>query len=213
MANVYERQRTEYKGSFASDNAVLSTGTAGVALGIVQQLQITFAQQISRIYDVTNGGTQTKGAAIYYVGGRTQGQATIARVVGPDKSLCSFYKTFGNVCDPKNLDFTLGAQCGPDGSLAQQQGTNNQSALKYTLTRAVITNVGLTVAAQDMIVNESVTLVFADLECDDGGGSSSGSGGGAGSTTNPPLGPVVFPPPTSPVTPGIPGLPGGLPTP
>lgn len=184
MADVYSRQRTGFGGSFASDLAAMTiAGAAGaqVALGIVQNVQVQFAQQIARIYDVSNGGTA--GAAgglvpVFYVGGRTQGNATIARVLGPQSgALCSFYESLGNVCSPQDLNFTFRGGCGAQGStrptkrlpLANAAGTANFNSVKYSIEAAVMTNIGIQVGSQDMIVNENITLMFANLKCDDAG--------------------------------------------
>ena len=152
MPGVYARQDTMFQGSFASDSAVLKL--KGVEMGIVQNAQIQFAQSIARIYDVGNSGLN-KQAAVWYVGGRTQGQATLARVLGPaSKGLGAFYTKIGDVCKAKDnsLTFTFLAGC------------ESSANTTYTLTAAVMVNVGISVSAQDMIVNENVSLMFANLE-------------------------------------------------
>lgn len=166
MAAIYTRQNTKFISGFASDNAIMSA--KDVKLGIVQNLQIQFAQQIARIYDITNGGgvgqAAVNQAAVFYVGGRTNGQLTIARVVGPSVTgLSDFYTRASNVCVPIDLSFSFGAGCQSGSSLN----------VTYAVTGAVMTNIGLTVGAQDMIINENVTLMFANLTVTDaaaGGG-------------------------------------------
>ncbi len=158
MTAIYERQKTKHGGSFASDTAVLSVdGDADTKLGIVSNFQVSFAQAISRIYSVAaTDGTAAGTVPVFYVGGRTQGQLSLGRVVGPQGSaLCDFYKKMGNVCSPENLKFTMTAGC---GSSAQQEHD-------YTAESCVLTNVGLQVGSQDMIVNENLTMMFANLEC------------------------------------------------
>ena len=155
MGAVYTRQNTVWQGSFATDNAVLLAG-GKVQLGIVQNVQIQFAQQIARIYDVTNGGGSNllvkNGTAVFYVGGRTNGQATVARVLGPSGSQGTFYTLLGDICKPTALSFTFVAGC-----------AEKTKSTTYALESAVLTNIGITVAAQDMIVNENLTLMFANL--------------------------------------------------
>lgn len=182
MADVYSRQRTGFGGSFASDLAAMSIAGATTALGIVQNVQVQFAQQIARIYDVSNGGTA--GAAgglvpVFYVGGRTQGNATIARVLGPQSgALCDFYEMMGNVCSPQDLQFTFRGGCGPQGGnqptkklpFANAVGSAEFNSVKYSIEAAVMTNLGVTVGSQDMIVNENITLMFANLKCDSANG-------------------------------------------
>ena len=201
MPAIYEQQKTSFGGSFSSDQAALSIGgDATTPLGIVQNVQVSFAQQIARIYDVSNGGL-SRGVAqvgpnlpgggtvpVFYVGGRTQGQATIARVVGPQSgALCKFYQLMGSVCDPQDLTFTFEGGCPPKAQSSPAPGVtptplasnnlNNSQAFGfgprkngviYTIQAAVMTNLGISVGSQDMIVNENISLMFANLECDEG---------------------------------------------
>lgn len=183
MAAVYERQQTKWGGSFASDLAALTIGgNASVPLGIVQNVQVTFAQQVARIYDVSNGGLSggSSGVPVFFVGGRTQGQATIARVLGPQSgALCDFYNTMGNVCQPQDISFAFQGGCDSAATGNVQGATPTQSVAiasakgpanttnkaSYTLEGCVMTNIGITVGAQDMIVNENITLMFANMTC------------------------------------------------
>jgi hypothetical protein len=182
---VYERQKSVFAGSFSSDLSAMSVaGSAQLKLGIVQNVQLSFAQQIARIYDVSNGGVATGAAGgavpVFYVGGRTQGQGTIARVIGPQSgALCDFYSAIGNVCQPQDLTFTFRGGCAPSAggvgtdksdvkTLANSTaaGLSNAESVGYTVVAAVMTNLGITVGSQDMIVNENITLMFANLTCD-----------------------------------------------
>lgn len=161
MSGIYARQNTKWRASFASDFAVLSLAGDTLKLGVVQSLQLQFSQQIARIYDIGNGGSKGGVAGVgnevpvYYVGGRTAGSATLARVLGPDSGdLCEFYTRMGNVCVPQDLTFTLEGGCNAASASAA-----------YTISGAVMNNVGTAVNAQDMIVNESISLMFANLDC------------------------------------------------
>ena len=181
MPSVYSRQRTGFGGSFASDLAALTIAGSVTPLGIVQNVQVQFSQQIARIYDVSNGGTAGKAGGlvpVFYVGGRTQGQASIARVLGPQSgSLCQFYQEMGNVCSPQDLSFTFRGGCeGLSGNRPTQQlpfsnatGNANYNQTTYTIEAAVMTNLGISVGSQDMIVNENVSLMFANLKCNETG--------------------------------------------
>jgi len=181
MSDIYQRQKTQFAGAFASDVAALTLAGATTGLGIVQNVQISFAQQVARIYDVSNGGSAGGLGAgtvpVFYVGGRTQGQGTIARILGPQSaSLCDFYLAMGNVCAPQDLTFTFAGGCGLTGvakqlkatvpvKLANAYGTGTFNKVAYTVTGALMTNIGVTVGSQDMLVNENITLMFANLEC------------------------------------------------
>ena len=156
MPGVFTKQDTQHLGSFSSDSAVLTVDK--VKLGIVQNAQVQFAQSIARVYDVGNGGGQaaTGSVPVWYVGGRTQGQATLARILGPQgDALGDFYKKIGDVCAPQDLTFTFSAGC---------FGAGTTKSTVYTLKAAVAVNIGISVSAQDMIVNENVSLMFANLD-------------------------------------------------
>jgi len=181
MADVYARQRTGFGGSFASDLAAMTIAGSTTPLGIVQNVQINFSQQVARIYDVSNGGSANAGAGgfvpVFYVGGRTQGNASIARVLGPQSgALCAFYAEIGNVCSPQDLTFTFAGGCGPSGqgssptqpiAFSTAVGNAEANSVKYTIQAATMVNVTVGVAAQDMIVNENIALMFANLSCDE----------------------------------------------
>lgn len=151
---VFARQQSYHGGSFASDTAVFALSGQTVALGIVQNVNVTFAQNISRIYDVSNGGVSGS-VPVYLVGGRTQGTAAIGRVIGPKSTaICDFYETMGNVCTPQDLVFTFSAACESDNA-----------SIAYTLKHCVTTQIGIQVSSNDMIVNENLQLMFIDLHC------------------------------------------------
>lgn len=147
---IYARQKTNHAGSFASDTAVLAAD-GGPELGIVQNVQVQFAQAIARVYAINQKSTGV--ADVYYVGGRTNGQWTIARIIGPDSAaLGQFYTDFGDVCKPKNLTFTFTAKCDGDGAKTV-----------YGCESSVLNNVGISVQANDMLINENCSAIFANL--------------------------------------------------
>ncbi len=178
MSAIYERQKTAFAGSFASDVAALAiTGQNGLkaALGIVQNAQVQFAQQVARIYDVSNGGNSGSGqqgatVPVFFVGGRTQGQATIGRVLGPQSgALCQFYAVMGNVCSPQDLAFAFEGGCSTTSNspaiLKDKVGSVNKQRVEYVLEDSLMVNLGINVQSTDMIVNESISLMFANMVC------------------------------------------------
>ena len=185
MPGVFVRQDTYHAGSFASDTAVLAIAGSTTALGIVQNANITFNQNVSRVYDVGNGG-RTGTVPVWYVGGRTQGNATIGRIIGPAVGgVCKFYKEFGNVCAPVDLTFAFQAGCakigtqaaagiaagiaGGIGAVAGALGLGGGGAgvagVVYKMTGTLLTQIGITVNSNDMIINENAQFMFANLDC------------------------------------------------
>ena len=151
MAELFTRAQNVFGGAFAADLGKLTFGE-GLTGTLVQNLNATYMQNVSRLYEVGNSGDAAK---VYYVGGRAQGQMGIARVVGPSVTVCDFYEKFGNVCNAgQNLvQLTLNPLACDEGSLT------------YNMKFVVLVQVGLSIAAQDMLVNENCSLMFSGLEC------------------------------------------------
>jgi hypothetical protein len=176
MSDIYARQRTVHSGSFPSDQAALTLAGTPIPLGIVQSAQVQFAQAVSRIYDVGNGGLAFAGSGkvpVYYVGGRTQGQGQFSRVMGPQSgAICEFYSVMGNVCSPQDLTLTFQAGCGTNGAarlVSNSDAFGNQGVARvaYTLNSVVMTSMGIRVDSQSMIVNDDVSIIFANMACNE----------------------------------------------
>lgn len=148
-ADIYSRTGNDFKGAFSADAARIVFGgdVSGVGL-LTQQLSVNYAQAITRLYEIGTNFT-------YYVAGRTQGQVGIGRVLGPRPVQLGFYTKYGNVCNAatNNLNFEIAAGC-----------TSPNAPARFQLKNAVITNMGISVNAQDMLVNEQVNMLFISLE-------------------------------------------------
>jgi hypothetical protein len=151
MAELFTRAQNVFGGAFSADLGKLTLG-AGLTGTLVQNLNATYMQNVSRLYEV---GDTNEASKVYYVGGRAQGQMGMARVVGPAVVVCAFYEKFGDVCNAGNNLISL--ELSP---LACNAGN-----LTYNMKFVVLVQVGLSVAAQDMLVNENSSLMFSGLEC------------------------------------------------
>lgn len=161
MPDIYNRSGNQFAGSIAADAArvvfsgvgdLLGTGTAAGGVGLLtQSLQISYMQQVSRIYEIGTPYT-------YLVAGRAQGQLGMGRVVGPRKISQAFYRKFGDVCNAatNNINLEAAAGCAPDGNAAAE--------LAFQLKTVVLTSIALSIAAQDMVINEQVGAMFISLE-------------------------------------------------
>jgi hypothetical protein len=152
MPDIFNRDTDVFGGSFPADQAqvtfpALTGGGADSGL-LMQNMQVSYTQQITRLYEVGS-------PAIYYVGGRTAGQFTVARVVGPHAIALAFYSTYGDVCNAatNTLNFSMTTGC----------GTTAGSQAAYTAHFVVIATVGLAVAAQDMLINEQLAGIFSSF--------------------------------------------------
>lgn len=172
MADLFGRFADAYGGAFAADAARITfatdpgllgfgSGANGVTTGygggggggvgmLTQQLSFNYQQQITRIYEI---GTNYS----FYVAGRTQGNLTVGRVIGPRPVALQFYRKYGNVCDAatNHLDIEMGTGCKITGQFGQ--------AYAFQMKFCVITSIGVSVSAQDMMINEQLQVMFASL--------------------------------------------------
>jgi len=151
MANdILGRIPLQFGGSFVADGAVATfSGLAGGGVGLLcQQLSFNYQQQLTRLYEI---GSQLA----YYVIGRTQGSAQVARVLGPRPVSTAFYAAYGNPCSSNVITFQAGVGCGQKGGSAQ---------LTFTLTGVVLVSISISVAAENMIVNEQLQMMYISLQ-------------------------------------------------
>lgn len=149
MAEIFTRAATRLAGVFSADQGRLSFGR-GVSTALVQNVNATYMQNVTRLYEV---GNQDRIANVYYVGGRSQGTLAIARVVGPSSLLSAYYARFGDVCSARanTIELTFNPLDCVGGNAT------------YSCYYCVITQVGISVAAQDMVVNENSQLMFSGM--------------------------------------------------
>jgi hypothetical protein len=182
-ADIFNKTTNVLGGAWTADGAAfVFSGQAANLLGvgmIVQQVNIGYQQQITRLYEI--GSTYT-----YYVGGRVQGNMTVGRVIGPHVIMSAFYKAFGDVCNAQNntLNLFVGTGChavagaASGGAITSAEFENG----RFTISYAVLTNVGISVAAQDMVINEQLQLMFINMTAQGGGGDIIGGFGDLGNT-------------------------------
>jgi len=167
MANdIFNRKTDRFGGSFAADLATITfpnvlgiNGTYTADFGLlIQQMQTTYQQQVTRLYEVGR-------PAIYYVGGRTSGDITINRVVGPRTIQAAFYQKFGDVCQAlsNTMDFEIETGCGDQGTTVVPVETF-QGFASYTAYFCVITSIGLGVQADNMLINENLKIMFSSFQ-------------------------------------------------
>jgi hypothetical protein len=141
--DVFSRD-VKYGGSFSADGTRITFGDFRCGM-LVQSINYAYTQNISRLYEV---GCPD----IYLVAGRTQGQAGLSKILGPRRLAKSFYTQFGDACNRNNnIKFTAVTNCG-----GNEGGAEEVILLKHN----VIVNLTGAVNSQDMLVNESMSLMF-----------------------------------------------------
>jgi hypothetical protein len=145
--DVFSREVT-FGGAFSADGARVTFADFGAGL-LVQNLNYQYQQSISRLYEVGSPD-------IYLVAGRTQGTVTMNRVTGPKRILPEFYQQYGDVCNAggNNVKFSASTGCG--GAVTTRQVID--------IRHAIISALGGSVNANDMIINEIITMMFLYMQ-------------------------------------------------
>ena len=170
--DVFGRKTDIYGGGFAADQAYVSFPDildSGGQIGLlIQQLTMQYQQQITRLYEVGH-------EAIYYVGGRTAGEIGIDRIIGPKAISKAFYDKFGDLCQAKGntLDVALGVGCeGTGNTSADTTGSGGIAKMaSYSAHMCVITSIGISVRAENMLINESLRIMTSNLQYKEAPGS------------------------------------------
>lgn len=142
-------------GVFSGTNFKLTLGgsSASSAAGaLIQSFQVGYARQVSRIYEL---GSRNQ----YYIEGNTEGQGTVAGIVGPTALVDNIFKNLVDICQTRNNTLTLAAGnkiCGFDA------GTSNDTSIKLKYCTA--TNLTMGGSAQNFVFNRAYGLMFASLE-------------------------------------------------
>ncbi len=139
-----------FNGAFRADDVKLTWTGGGRATGaLVQQAQWSCQRTVNMLYEI--GST-----AVYYVGNRRQGTAQFTRVVAGSATFKNMVGKFGNICKPENM--TINAK-----EAACKNGSTSGGGVQYTLVGATLTQVGASVTAQEIVINEQLGFMFVDL--------------------------------------------------
>lgn len=166
MPDIFSRSTDAFGGSFSADDGTITfpgilDGGNGSRVGadvglLIQRMSMGYQQQVTRLYEVGR-------SAIYYVGGRTSGDIGIDRVVGPRTIQQAFYATYGNICNARTnalqFELTSGCRTGLSFGDGPQRGR-----VAYSAGYCVIMAIGVNVAAADMLINESLRIMFSTLQ-------------------------------------------------
>lgn len=180
MPEIFNRRPLAFGGAFAADAANIFFGTvclpdgaggfvcggnaiipfSGIGL-LTQNVNIQYSQPINRIFEV-GGHFQ------YFVAGRPQGNMSLGRIVGPRPITTAFYTLFGDVCKGPNTSmlFAGAAGCSEIPILGVDEG----NGFMFLVDGALLQSIGISVGAQDMIINEQLQFMFIALLVPDADG-------------------------------------------
>ena len=170
--DIFNRRTDVFGGSFAADEASLSfpnhrtgasrtSGYAGDVGLLIQDLQTVYTQNVTRLFEVGR-------PAIYYIGGRTSGTATVGRIIGPRTITSEFYTKFGDICQARTNTLEIGIRtgCNIEGNIDRDQF---EGRVTYTCHFCVITSVGVGIRAADMLINETLQMMFSSFDYEEAG--------------------------------------------
>jgi len=151
MPDIYNRRSDASGGSFTADGAQMLFAMQGLSAEtgmLVQQLGVQYQQQVTRLYEIGSN-------AIYHIGGRTAGNGTLNRVLGPKKLAKAFYLTYGDICNiaRNTLQFEVAAGC--------TEVFDEKVAIHCRF--VAINQTGFGVNAGDMMINETIGLMFSSM--------------------------------------------------
>ena len=112
MAELFERTEVNFGGAMHGQFGIMSK-VAGIEIGLLlQNVNMNYGQQVSRIYELGTEGSKTR---VFFIAGRAQGNLNAAHVIGPGVALKAYYDKFSDVCEigTNTLDIHLGPNiCG-----------------------------------------------------------------------------------------------------
>lgn len=141
------------QGVIKAEDVKLKINGADAIGAIVQQAQWSIERTVNMLYEV---GTQN----VYYVGDRRRGTAQFNRVVGGARDFKAIVSAYGDLCNANTN--TLGLVAGAQG--AAVGACNAAGSVTYNLLGVTLQNLGASVTANDIIVTESMSFMFVDME-------------------------------------------------
>jgi hypothetical protein len=151
--DIFNKTPRNVVGAFSVDKATLQfPGVPGLQRSglLVQNVQISYTQQVSFIYDLS------KSDDVYYVAGRTSGTMSLGKMVGSAGIVTEFYKAFGDVCNVKGKNIELQ---GVGGCSSVAVGSKT-----ITIREPVIVQMGLTMNVDTALIGENSQMIFSTME-------------------------------------------------
>lgn len=130
-------------------------GPADIAIGdiseklYVQSLTVNYQQPVNQMYDL---GSKNR----LFVAGRPSGNAQLQRVVGPSAVATIWLGQFTDPC--KITSNTMVLAFDPKCS---STGTSN---MKRTMYYCLVTSVGFSIQAENMVMNDNTQLIFSYMD-------------------------------------------------
>lgn len=156
MSDVFGRKDSPFMGAFSAEGSELLFGelaTGGIdgKGNLVQGLNVQYQQPVSTLFEV---GSDYR----YYVVGRTSGQMSMEKILGPAATTSVLIERLGNPCSPGDRSLKLilgGVGCTPS--------VTKGGKVSLTAEACVATSLGYGINAQDLLLRESLQIMFGQL--------------------------------------------------
>ncbi|GAF75381.1 unnamed protein product [marine sediment metagenome] len=144
-ADIFNREAAIGEPFSADDSELIFVGAESQTL-IVQQLKMSYRQNITRAWEI---GSSKQ----YFIAGHQEGDAAMSRIVGPKPVAGAFMSQYGDVCNIQgnHITFVVRGDCATSGGSIRVSGV-------------VITQVSYTIQSANMVVNEQVSMLVAKME-------------------------------------------------
>lgn len=151
-ANVAKPGQTVH-GVIRADDVTMTLGVLGSTVGaVLQQAEWQLNRTVNMLYEIGS-------AQVYYVGDRRKGEGKFTRVVTGVKDFKQLVLQLGDLCQAAKNTLELKAGSSQCGEGAQ--------VLSYNLVGVTLTSLGVSITAQDIIVTESMGIMFTDMNYDE----------------------------------------------
>lgn len=158
MPDIFGRVDQLFGGGLSADSMFMTWPSlpAGGAGLLVQSIGLQYQQPVRRIFELgpgrVNPDSGTRSQLTYYIVGRPEGNFQMQRIFGFAAIGTQFYKTYGNPCNENpSLSFNANAGC---------NGNDNGQSMIWTLDGVLLTAVGMTATAQEMVIQDTVGGMF-----------------------------------------------------
>lgn len=159
---IFNRSTVNFSGSFAAHGARLIVAAGGAPGGraipivLVQRMVFAYQQQVTRLYELSSN-------AIYRVGGRAAGDASMHRMFAPKAASHAFFAACGDICNVAGSALNISFPS-RSGNTADALALNPNSQSQIMAKACVLTAIRGGVTAMSMIFNDSAEVMFNSLE-------------------------------------------------
>lgn len=179
---VFKRTGLKFGGAFSADRGVITSLGRTLNGVLMQSMNISYSQNVQRIFEL---GASNNGAPYtYYAGGRASGQMGVGHILGPRMSFKAYYRAYSDVCIAgynRIMIHTNTTECDPvnainaafnDGDITGQESIDMideavkqpaSEAVKLQAVGCVLTNIAISVNAEQLLFSEQSQLTFFNL--------------------------------------------------